>query len=153
MKKILVISVVALLVLAAGGLTTAWLARIGPFKTDGPVSAEEKKAIADGDFRYVSLDKLIVMLRDSGSSTRSRYLAMDLVFKVEDAKHEKHVREALPLLRATAHRVLSTYSVEQIRQMNVDELVAVLKREYVQAYGSAKRLPFADLFIGKLMVD
>ncbi|WJF90781.1 flagellar basal body-associated FliL family protein [Paraburkholderia bonniea] len=153
MKKIVLISAVALLVVVAGGLTAAKLASVWPFASSTPDSEPVEVAIADGDFRYVPLDKLIVMLRDSEHGTRSRYLAMDLVFKVATPKQEKQIRDKLPLLRATAHRVLSEYSVEQIRRMNVDEIVAVLKREYIHAYGSAQRLPFADLFIGKLMVD
>ncbi|MFC4762316.1 flagellar basal body-associated FliL family protein [Dyella koreensis] len=143
------------LALVAGGAGTAWMTGAGPFAKGHHVSAnkhsETHAIVALPDSRFVTLDQLVVMLRVP-ETTRSRYLAMDLVFHT-DAKKEKQVKEHLPLLRSTAYRALADYSAEDIREMSVDELTDVLQTAFRGVYGTPSAVPFHDVQIGKQMLE
>lgn len=107
----------------------------------------------DAKARYVSLDKLIVMLRGSEGSARPRYLVMDLVFSAADAKHEKQVRDQLPVLRATAYRTLAAHTPADVQRMGPTEFAALLRAEYESAYGAVDRVPFDQVLVTKVMMD
>jgi len=146
-----------LLALFVGGLATAWFASAGPFAKSDPEAVKIAQKIdgqattATADSRFVTLDKLIVMLR-APEATRSRYLALDLVFQT-DAKQEKQVKDQLPLLRSAAYRALSGYSMDDIRAMDVDQLSAVLQDAYTKVYGGAAAVPFSNVQVGKQMLE
>jgi flagellar FliL protein len=62
--------------------------------------------------KYVTLDKVIVMLRRLPGEAESHYLSTDLVLATEPAK-EKETKENLPLLRSVAVRTLSAYTMAE----------------------------------------
>ena len=157
MKAKIAILGAIVLALFLGGVATAWLAGAGPFaKGDSEAVRLAKKidghaAIATNDSRFVTLDKLVVMLHAPDAS-RSRYLALDLVFQT-NVKQEKQVKDQLPLLRSTAYRALSGYSMQDIRGMDVDQLSAVLQDAYANVYGGAGAVPFTSVQVGKQMLE
>ncbi|GAB2592547.1 flagellar basal body-associated FliL family protein [Dyella jejuensis] len=152
--KVAILGIVA--ALAAGGVATAWLDGTGPFaksdkgNTTG-VASDGNHAVASADSRFVTLDKLIVMLH-TPNAARAHYLALDLVFQT-DAKKEKQVKEQLPLLRSTAYHALSGFSVEDIRGMDVDQLSSVLQKAYVEVYGGTGAVPFYSVQVDKQMLE
>ncbi|WP_213762753.1 flagellar basal body-associated FliL family protein [Caballeronia sp. dw_19] len=154
MKKryLLLVAASVLTLSAAGGLMLARSHGVWPFAGETRESEKEKRPNA-ADYRYVTLDKLIVMLRNPVGATRSRYLSMDLVFSVTSSSSQKEIHEQLPMLRSVAYRALSKYTVEDARRLTVDDYAAVLMSAYATAYGSPANIPFSDVLIGKLMLE
>ncbi|WP_459624910.1 flagellar basal body-associated FliL family protein [Burkholderia sp. 3C] len=157
-RKLIVIGIVLAAAIAAG-VATAVLGGIwspGASRAKAPGTAAVSKAAAPAATirpHYVTLERLIVMLRDRVPAAHPHYLSLDLVFGAADTKQEKRLREQQPMLRALAYRTLAGYDVDQVRQMPVDALAAKLKAGYLAAYGTTEALPFADVLISKMMVD
>jgi flagellar protein FliL len=156
MKGKLLILGAVVAALFVGGLATAWLAGAGPFAKQHAQAIQARDVDGDvvlknADARFVTLDKVIVMLNEP-DTFHSRYLSLDLVFQT-DAKHEKQVKEQLPLLRSTAYHVLAPYSTQAIRGMDVDQLTGVLQDAYAKAYGGTRELPFSHVQIAKQMIE
>ncbi|MEK6423423.1 MAG: hypothetical protein V4801_27865 [Burkholderia gladioli] len=157
MKRNLIVIALVLAAAVAAGVATAvlggiWSPAAWRAKAQGP-AARKAAPVAAIRAHYVTLERLIVMLRGRAPAGHAHYLALDLVFGAADAKQEKRLREQLPMLRALAYRTLAGYDVVEVRQMPVDALAATLKAGYVLAYGTAEALPFADVLISKMMVD
>jgi flagellar FliL protein len=156
-RKLIVIAMVLAAAIAAGVATAVlggiWSPGASRAKTPGAAAAPKAAPAAMIRPRYVTLERLIVMLRDRAPAAHPHYLSLDLVFGAADAKQEKRLREQLPMLRALAYRTLAGYDAGQVRQMPVDALAAKLKAGYVLTYGTAEALPFADVLISKMMVD
>jgi len=136
-------------VLALGGAGAAMLATGVPF---GRAVAPKAVASDIETARYVSLDKLIVMLKGDGT-VRPRYMSVDLVFTASSESAEKRVRDRLPLLRALSYRALSQYTAAEIVQMRPDDMSARLKDAFSTAFGNEESRPFADVLVVKVMVD
>ncbi|MBN3728757.1 flagellar basal body-associated FliL family protein [Burkholderia sp. Ac-20379] len=159
MKRNLIVIAIVLAAAVAAGVATAVLGGLWPLgasRAKAPGAAVASKSVPATTVirsHYVTLERLIVMLRDRTPAAHPHYLALDLVFGATDAKQEKRLREQLPMLRALAYRTLAGYDDNQVRQTPVDALAAKLKAGYVQAYGTAEALPFADVLISKMMVD
>jgi len=178
MKKKLVwiaVGVLALLLVAGGGGAAAWWwlrshpADASPAETlvespDGkPATADAstakagvKPAAKEPDKRpakYVSLDKVIVMLRRSPGDATAHYLAMDLVLKTA-GEDEKLTKDHLPMLRSVAVRALADYTAEQAGAMTIDQVAGVVEDAYAKAYEQDRReRPFSQALIGKLIVE
>lgn len=153
--RILVIVLAALLLLVLGGGGYAWYAKLGPFAA---ASATDAASAAPAPpppppEHFVTLDKLVVMLRADGPQTRARYLAIDLVFATDDKKKAARAKAQLPLLRSVAHRSLAGYHASEIRQMELDELVGMLEAEYTKVYGSAEERPFSQVMVARMMLE
>ncbi len=137
----------AILASAAGGGAAAWYALRLP---SGAAGAEPAPALPA---RYVSLEKVIVMLRREGPGSGSQYMALDLVFKTGE-KTERVTREHLPMLRSVAVRALSRLTPREAAALSIDELAADVKRAYAESYGAERRdMPFTDVMIGKLIIE
>lgn len=137
-----------LLMAAAGGGVAWWL-----LKADAP-RAEQEEVMSDPlEYKYVSLEKVVVMLRGSAGEPLSHYMAMDLVFKAP-VEHEKIVRQHLPLLRSIAVRAMSAYTMEKATMMTVDQFAADINTAYRESYAAERTvMPFADAMIGKLIIE
>ncbi|MCC4596683.1 hypothetical protein NRY95_07915 [Xanthomonas campestris pv. phormiicola] len=148
--KMLSISVAALIALslAAGGY--AWYTGSWPFTH--PHSKVRSRPRPPGD-HYVTMDKLIVMTHDSAPDAPSQYLAMDLVFAVEDESHATRTKAQLPLLRSIALRTLAGYNAKQIRQMRIDDISLLLRQQYLHTYGSEQDMPFTKIMIARMMIE
>ena len=115
--------------------------------------AEQKKEKSDKPVKYVTLDKVIVMLKRSPNETVNHYLSTDLVLAT-DAEREKDAKEHLPLLRAVAVRALSSYSLAEASTMSVEEYAVQLNKTFDASYAAEERdKPFDEVMIGKLIVE
>lgn len=146
LKLILAGGLVALLAAGAAGGAVWW-----QFGRAAGAAAETPEP--GPDYRYVSLDKVLVMLRGASGDAMSHYMAMDVVFK-SLPKDEKTAKAHLPLLRTVAVKALSTYTVQAAQAMTVDQFAEVLNAAYKESYAAEHREPpFAEAMIGKLIIE
>jgi flagellar FliL protein len=151
-RVILLSAFIGLFCVSAGGATTWWMLKqqSAPAATQEP-SAE--KAIDTRAFKYVSLDKVIVMLRNTAGEPVSHYLALDLVF-MTPIESERITRDHLPLLRSVAVKALSQLTMETASHLTVEELTAQINEAYANTYaGDPQGKPFAEAMIGKLIIE
>ena len=158
-KLIGAIAVVALL--AAGGAgATVWWMKAGSAKTAaaGAHGADAKEPDKDDgkpapDYKYVTLDKVLVMLRGPNGSAVSHYMAVDIGFKTLP-EQEKRSKDHLPLLRTVAVKALSSHTVESAQAMSVEQFAQLLNKAYADSYAADRRdAPFAEALIGKLIIE
>jgi len=150
-KNLMVVGVAAAVAVGVGGATAFLMARTQ--STNTVVLSKNGRLPIDAKARYVSLDKLIVMLRGTEGSPRPRYLVVDLVFSAADGKREKQVREQLPVLRAAAYRALAERTPADMQRMGPVELAVLLRTEYEGAYGGNASVPFDQVMVTKVMMD
>lgn len=148
-KSIIIVTAIALLSagLAAGAawrLTSPGSAPGAPAK-----KAEAPKKPA----RYITLDKVIVMLRRGPNDMQAHYLSADLVLATSEEK-EKHTKEHLPLLRSIAVRTLSAYALPEASAMTVEQYAALLNKSFNASYARERlEKPFTEVMIGKLIIE
>ncbi|WP_129649248.1 flagellar basal body-associated FliL family protein [Peristeroidobacter agariperforans] len=146
---------VTVLALGLGAGATWWFVKGGAAisTADASVPKEEEPEIDDRVFKYVSLEKVIVMLRGVEGEPAPHYLALDLVFKTPE-EEEKIAREQLPLLRSVAVKELSTLTMDRAGKMTVEELTAQMTKAFADRYAQDRaERPFVDVMIGKLIVE
>jgi flagellar FliL protein len=103
--------------------------------------------------KYVTLDKVIVMLRRGPNEADAHYLSTDLVLSATPDK-EKETKENLPLLRSLAVRTLSNYSMAEASSMTVDKYASELNRSFNANYEHEHtEKPFVEVMIGKLIIE
>jgi flagellar FliL protein len=141
---------VALLSAAAAGGAAWWFAA----RSAAPVGAEAKKvAVSKKPVKYVTLDKVIVMLRRSPGDTEAHYMSADLVLATSD-ETERHTKEHLPLLRSIAVRALSGYTLPQASGMTVEQYADHLNKTFNASYAQERmEKPFSEVMIGKLIIE
>lgn len=112
-----------------------------------PAHAEHK------DYKYITLDKVIVMLRRTPGEAVSHYLSADLVIATSE-KREKETKEQLPMLRSVAVQALSAYPMAKAEAMTVDQFAVEINRAFAASYAKdGKEAPFASVMIGKLIIE
>lgn len=118
------------------------------------VAGDAARPAADSQaYKYVSLDKVIVMLRGKPGEPMTHYLAVDLVFKTPH-QQEKIAKEHLPMLRSIAVKALSEYTFEAAGMMTIDQFAAGINRAYSESYAREQQeKPFAEVMIGKLIIE
>jgi flagellar FliL protein len=149
---ILGVTAVALLSAAAAG-GAVW--RYSPAAAQAATGATEKaEAKADKKpAKYVTLDKVIVMLRRGPNQAETHYLSADLVLATTE-EHEKKTKEHLPLLRSIAVRALSGYEMGTASAMTVQQYADELNRTFDASYAKEKsEKPFTEVMIGKLIIE
>ncbi|WAC75543.1 flagellar basal body protein [Roseateles sp. SL47] len=152
-KLIALIGAVALLAAGGAGAAVWWMQshRAQP-PADGKTEAPKEVKPAP-DYKYVTLDKVLVMLRGPNGSAVSHYMAVDIVFKTLP-EQEKRTKEHLPLLRTVAVKALSVHTVESASAMSVEEFAQLLNKAYQANYAAERREPpFAEALIGKLIIE
>jgi flagellar FliL protein len=103
--------------------------------------------------KYVTLDKVIVMLRRGPNEATTHYLSADLVLATT-AEHEKKAKEHLPLLRSIAVGALSRYQMGAASAMTVQQYADELNRTFDASYAKANgEKPFTEVMIGKLIIE
>jgi flagellar FliL protein len=139
-----------LVVVAAAGGVGAWQY----VQNREPAPGEPRRpAAAARQYKYVALDKVLVMLRGRPGEPMSHYLSVDLVFRTPP-EQEKITREHLALLRSVAVRSLSEYTFESAGMMTIDQYTAAINRAYSESYAREQlEKPFADVMIGKLIIE
>ncbi|MFG6488986.1 flagellar basal body protein [Roseateles sp. BYS78W] len=147
LKTKLLIGGVALALLAgAGGGWWWWTSHTTP--TDA--AARARKAV---DYKYVSLDKVLVMLRGEQGQAVPHYMAIDIVFKAEP-RDEARAKEHLPLLRTVAVKALSVNTLQTATAMSIDQVAQALNRAYVQSYeADGRKPPFAEALVGRMIIE
>lgn len=120
------------------------------------VSTEPTKpmpALDAGAPSYVTLDKIVVMLRPSAERMHNTYLSLDLVFRTDKA-HEKSVKGDLPMLKGVAVRTLSQLAVDDAKAMTIDEWTGLLSQDLLAAYAAQQNLrAFDQVMVSRLIIE
>lgn len=157
MKLIVVVALVAVLAAAGAGGAVWWKFgrshAAGAEAKDGAAKDEKAEAKPGPEYKYVSLEKVLVMLRGRSGESIAHYMALDIVFK-SLPEQEKRAKEHLPLLRTVAVKALSDYTLEAAQALTVAEVAAVLNKAYKESYAAEHHEPpFAEALIGKLIIE
>lgn len=148
-KKQVILALALAGVLLLGGGAAAWTF----LRPALPLAGGARPAADHQEYKYISLEKVIVMLRGRPGEPMSHYMAVDLVFKTP-LKHEKVTREHLAMLRSVAVRAFSEYSFESAGMLTIDQITANINRAYSESYAREMQdKPFADVMIGKLIIE
>ncbi|MYM27776.1 flagellar FliL protein [Duganella sacchari] len=116
-----------------------------------PAKKEEKKSELPP--KYLTVDKVVVMLKAQPGDNLTHYLSADLVVST-DAKREKEAKENLPLLRSVAVRTLSGLPMATARVMTIDQFAAELNKAFEHTFEEENReKPFDEVMIGKLILE
>jgi flagellar FliL protein len=152
MKMIIAIAG-AVIVSAAGAGGAVWWFMPKPAVAAGPRKAEADKPREGKPLKYVTLDKVIVMLRRGPDENDTHYLSTDLVLSTEASK-EKETKENLPLLRSLAVRTLSAYTMKEASGMTVEQYADQLNKSFDANYDHEHtEKPFVQVMIGKLIIE
>ena len=112
---------------------------------------EEKKD--DTPPKYLTVDKVIIMLKRVPTDTSAHYMSADLVITT-NAKQEKEAKEHLPMLRSVAVRTLSNLPMATAQVMTIDQFAAELNKAFDDTYEQEGReKPFSEVMIGKLIIE
>ncbi|MDY0974296.1 flagellar basal body-associated FliL family protein [Massilia sp. CFBP9012] len=148
----------AKLIIAFAGVAVAAAAAAGgamwymnPAPAAGAAAAKpapEKKLT-----KYVTLDKVIVMLRRAPNEQAAHYLSVDLVLATTPAE-EKEAKEQLPLLRSIAVSALSARTLAEASSMSVDQYASELNKVFNANYEKENHVkPFSEVMVGKLIIE
>jgi flagellar protein FliL len=145
-KRITVLTLFGLVAVVAGGAAVWWV--MAPHPTAPKAAANDTR-----DYKYLSLDKVIVMLRKADGEAAPHYLAVDLVFKTPNDS-EKVTRDHLPLLRSVTVKALSNITMEDASRATVEDLTKTINKAFTQTYANDRAgKPFAEAMIGKLIIE
>ena len=153
-KTVVIFAVSMLLTLLLGGGGTYWWLQQqgGVAALHSPLREPVAAAEPATPKRYLTLDKIIVMLREAGQD-ELHYMSIDLVFRT-DNEQQAQVKEQLPLLKSIAVRALSQLTRTQAAAMSVDQFQALLLQRYGEAYRKDQQpQPFSDVMVSKLIVE
>ncbi|KFC61868.1 flagellar basal body-associated FliL family protein [Massilia sp. LC238] len=143
---------VAILAAGAAGGAMWYLAPAQSGKA-GAAAEAPKKAPEKKPTKYVTLDKVIVMLRRAPGEAAAHYLSVDLVLATT-AEQEKEAKEHLPLLRSIVVSSLSTHTLAEANAMTVDQYAALLNQTFNANYEKENHeKPFSEVMIGKLIIE
>jgi len=144
----------AVIVSAAGAGGAVWWFMPKPAAAAGTEKKKAEEKPKEGKpLKYVTLDKVIVMLRRGPDEADTHYLSTDLVLSAEAAK-EKETKEALPLLRSLAVRTLSSYTMKDASGMTIEQYAATLNKSFDANYEHEHtEKPFVQVMIGKLIIE
>jgi flagellar FliL protein len=152
MKTIIAIAGAVIISAAVAGGAVWWFMP----KPAAAADAEKKQAEKPKEgkpVKYVTLDKVIVMLRRGPNEAESHYLSTDLVLSTAPDK-EKETKENLPLLRSLAVRTLSGFTMAEASTMTVEKYAEQLNRSFNADYERTHtEKPFAEVMIGKLIIE
>lgn len=153
MKMIIAFVIVAVIGAGVAGGAVWYLSKGGP----AAGAAEAKKAPEkheDGKPpKYLTVEKVIIMLKRMPGDTASHYMSADLVVTTNEEK-EKAAKEHLPMLRSVAVRTLSNLPMATAQTMTIDQFAAELNKAFDETYARDKReKPFTEVMIGKLIIE
>jgi flagellar FliL protein len=152
MKTIIAIAG-AVIISAAGAGGAVWWFMPKPAAAANADKKQADKPKEAKPVKYVTLDKVIVMLRRGPNEAESHYLSTDLVLATDPDK-EKETKENLPLLRSLAVRTLSGFTMAEASSMTVEKYAEQLNRSFNADYERTHtEKPFAEVMIGKLIIE
>jgi flagellar FliL protein len=148
-KLIIAFAGVALASAAAAGGAAWWYGS----RPAAPAGAPARVEVSKKPAKYVTLDKVIVMLRRGPNDAEAHYLSADLVLATSDDQ-ERHTKEHLPLLRSIAVRALSGYTLAVASGLTVEQYAAQLNKTFDASYARQRtEKPFSEVMIGKLIIE
>ena len=148
--KLIIVFVVLGVLGAAGAGAALYFKQAMPGKEGKHAEAEAPKK---KPARYVSLDKVIVMLRRAPAEQATHYLSVDLVLATT-AEGEKATKEQLPLLRSIVVSALSARTMAEASGMTVDQYAAELNKVFNANYAKENHIkPFSEVMVGKLIIE
>jgi len=150
-KTIFTIAGVALVCTGLAG-AAAWRV-MNPGAPGTQAAKAEEPKLSKKPPKYITLDKVIVMLRRGPNDMQAHYLSADLVLATSE-ENEKHTKEHLPLLRSIAVRTLSAYALPEASSMTVEQYAALLNKSFSASYAKERlEKPFSEVMIGKLIIE
>ncbi|MDC8756492.1 flagellar basal body-associated FliL family protein [Janthinobacterium fluminis] len=155
MKLIAGFLIVAIVGAGAAGGALWWLYLKKPAQAGGAhtETVEVQPATGKHARKYLTLEKVIVMLRRAPGDTESHYLSADLVITTTEEK-EKHTKDHLPLMRSIAVKALSSYPMDKAQMMTVDQFAEQINTAFDASYAKEKaEKPFSEVMIGKLIIE
>ena len=144
---------VALLAAGAAGGAMWYLAR--PVAAHGDVAETKPPPPATGkkSRKFLTLDKVIVMLRHAPGDTDTHYLSADLVIATTEEK-EKLTKDHLPLMRSIAVSTLSSFAVDKAQSMTVEQYAEQINKAFNLSYEREQmEKPFTEVMVGKLIIE
>jgi flagellar FliL protein len=148
-KLMIAFAGVALASAAAAGGAAWWYGS----RPAAPAGAPARVEVSKKPAKYVTLDKVIVMLRRGPNDAEAHYLSADLVLATSDDQ-ERHTKEHLPLLRSIAVRALSGYTLAVASGLTVEQYAAQLNKTFDASYARQRtEKPFSEVMIGKLIIE
>ncbi|WP_455555987.1 flagellar basal body-associated FliL family protein [Comamonas sp.] len=148
-KKLSIIIVTAVLLCAGMAGGAIWWVQQQSASAAVPVAPR----IDESQYSYVTLDKVVVMLRTDQARAQNYYMSLDLVFRT-DKTHEKTVKGDLPMLKGVAVRTLSQINVEEAKAMSIDTWTDLLRREMMAAYETRLHLRgFDQVMVTRLIIE
>ena len=150
-KNVVIIIVVAVLLCAGVAGGAFWWVQ----QSKTPAAAPAATQMDENQYSYITLDKVVVMLRTNSETPRAQnyYMSLDLVFR-SDKKHEKSVKSDLPMLKGVAVRTLSKIDVEQAKAMSIDEWTDLLRREMMATYEDRPQMRgFDQVLVSRLIIE
>jgi len=153
-KAKLIAAFLGVALLAAGAAGGAmWYMAPAQQHAAGAKAEESKKELEKKPTKYVTLDKVIVMLRRAPNEAAAHYLSVDLVLATT-AEQEKEAKEHLPLLRSIVVSSLSAHTLAEANAMTVDQYAALLNQTFNANYEKENHeKPFSEVMIGKLIIE
>ncbi|GGX81450.1 flagellar basal body protein [Massilia dura] len=161
-KKLIIIILAVALVCGGGAGAAVWFLAPKAEAAESDHHDEEKKPKKKkkkhdeeeaGPVKYLTVDKVIVMLRRSPNEGVAHYLSADLVVTTP-VKLEKEAKEHLPLLRSVAVRTLSGLPMDKAQSMTIDDFAETLNKAFEEQYEKDEReQPFREVMIGKLILE
>lgn len=120
---------------------------------DGKKGAKKEEKKKEGPPKYLTVDKVIIMLKRVPGDTTAHYMSADLVITT-DEKTAARAKEHLPMLRSVAVRTLSNLPLATAQTMTIDQFAAELNKAFNEAYEhDGMEKPFSDVMIGKLIIE
>ena len=155
LSSMLAFAGVALLSAAVAGGAMWWYGPHDAVPAGAAAAATAEPAIDEdrAPAKYITLDKVIVMLKRNEGDTQAHYISTDLVLATTE-ENEKKAKEHLPMLRTVAVRALSSYALKEASAMTVEQFAERLNTSFEATYAAEKtEKPFSEVMIGKLIIE
>ena len=103
--------------------------------------------------KFLTLDKVIVMLRRGPGDSDTHYLSADLVIATTEEK-EKLTKDHLPLMRSIAVSTLSSFPVDKAQSMTVEQFAEQINKAFNVSYEREQmEKPYTEVMVGKLIIE
>ncbi|OQS33872.1 hypothetical protein B0T39_20335 [Chromobacterium haemolyticum] len=145
----LVAGITAIVVVVVSA-TTLWAFGKLPWQVDGA----NQGALATSNSRYVPINQIIVMLKQSENTSENfNYALLNLVLKAP-AKQEAVVKDQSPNVQSVVVQALSLFTLEEVKRKSIKDLTLIIERALNESYrqqGEAK--PFSSVQITKFLAE
>ena len=163
MKMIVAFALVAVVGAAVAGGAVWYMSKGGEAAAEshegkGGKEAKGKKAKKEEKKdetppKYLTVDKVIIMLKRVPTDTSPHYMSADLVITT-NVKQETEAKAHLPMRRSVAVRTLSQLPMATAQVMTIDQFANELNKAFDETYEQEGReKPFSEVMIGKLIIE